>query len=285
MNFAHVPRTYPPPVFLLGAPSALLYHYGLISFGASNRLFLAVLVLFWFVSVRAWTALWALSRPSALRQILTAVGVAYTWYWAMEGFYDVCALALAAVGFEAARRRQHGGACLAVGLAVFMHPRLFMLGPLVAVTLFWAGRASRTLELRSRIAVLLGALFVAAGLVFSALIQGTASLHALVQPPNPVRLGGGPWLVVIGYAVALGTLAWLSFKQGSRIDAAVVLFGGLAFASQRYLAPWYWLPMLPWALAPAPSERVVPLPMSKLAAVARVGVVGMFFLASNAPRW
>lgn len=37
MNFAHVPRCYPPGVFLLGAPSALLYHYGLTSFGASNR--------------------------------------------------------------------------------------------------------------------------------------------------------------------------------------------------------------------------------------------------------
>src|SRR5262249_11001987 len=99
MNFAHVPRTYPPPVFLPGAPSALLSHSGLIWFGASTRLFLALLVGSWSALRLAWTAPWAVAKPSLLRQVLTAAALGYTWYWAMEGFYDVCAVALTAVGF------------------------------------------------------------------------------------------------------------------------------------------------------------------------------------------
>jgi len=285
MNFAHVPRTYPPPVFLLGAPSAFLYHHGLISFGASNRLFLALLLVSWFGLVVASTAPWTLAPPSLPRQILTAVALGYTWYWAMEGFYDVCAVALAAVGLEAARRRQHGFACLAVGLAVFLHPRLFMLGPLYLVVFWWAARAFRDLTPRARLEVVGGAVLVACGLVFCVLIQRVAGLHSLRQPPNPVRLGGGPWFSVVAYATVLLTLAWLLLRQGSRIDAAVVLFGGLAFGTQRYLAPWYWLPMLPWALAPAPSSERIPALMGKTAAVARVAMVGALFLASNAPRW
>ena len=68
------------------------------------------------------------------------------------------------------------------------------------------------------------------------------------------------------------------------MDAVTVLFGGLAFGTQRYFAPWYWLPMLPWAMAPAPSAEGS-LRMSKLGAAARVIVVVGFFVASNAQRW
>lgn len=121
--------------------------------------------------------------------------------------------------------------------------------------------------------------------IFSALIQRTVALHAVVQPPNPVRLGGGPWPLVLAYAALVLALAGLLLKQGSRVDAAVVLFGALAFGSQRYLAPWYWLPMLPWALAPSPSGGRAHAPMSKLGGLARAAMVGTFFLASNAPRW
>jgi len=285
MNFAHVPRTYPPPVFLLGAPSAILYHYGLISFGASNRLFLGLLALSWFALVLACTAPWVELPPSLSRQLLTTAAVGYAWYWAMEGFYDVCAVALIAVALEAARRRQHGLACFTAGLGVFMHPRLLMLGPLYVLMLWGAARAFRSLGRRQQAAVVLGACFGVCAVVFSALIQRVAALHALVQPPNPVRLGAGPWASVIVYTVVVIIAAGLLLRQSARADAAVVLFGGLAFASQRYLAPWYWLPMLPWALAPAPTAEARPVPMSKTAALSRVAMVGLFFLASNAPRW
>jgi len=87
---------------------------------------------------------------------------------------------------------------------------------------------------------------------------------------------------VLGFFATLVVLAVLLAREGSWVDAAVVVFGGLAFSAQRYLAPWYWLPMLPWALGPARSPSGA---MSKTAALARVIMVAMFHLASIASRW
>jgi hypothetical protein len=283
-NYPHVPRIYPPAAFLIGAPSALLYHYGLISFGASNRLYLAILVCAWLAAVLAWTSWWRVSPPSPIRQVLTAVAVGYSWYWAMEGFYDVLAVATASVAFQAARRRQHGLAALLAGFAVSLHPRLFMLLPLFGAIFWAAGRAWAALAARARAATLLGVLLVAGACVYVVLIQRVLSLHAVVQPPNPVRPGVGPWPAVVGYFFVLAAVSAQLFRHGSRLDGVAALFGGLAFASQRYLAPWYWLPLLPWALAPERLHSSA-TPTSKRGAIARVLVVAMCWLACVAPRW
>lgn len=284
LNFPHVPRCYPPGVYLLAAPSALFYHYGLISFGASNRLFLAVLALTWFAAVLAWTAWWRASPPTLARQLLTAVVVVYSYYWTMEGFYDIAAVALTSLGFEAARRRNHALASFSGGLSVLVHPRLFMLAPPIAWEFLPATRAFRKLSARDRALLVGGVLLFVAALGFAYMIQTTVSLHAAKQPPNPVCPGRGPWLPVLAYAAVIVGFTGLLWREGSRLDAATVLFAGLAFGTQRYLAPWYWLPVLPWAMAPAPSKGGS-LAMSKTAAAARLVVVAMFFVASNAQRW
>ena len=284
LNFPHVPRCYPPGVYLFAAPSALLYHLGLISFGASNRLFLAVLALTWFAAVLAWTAWWRVSPPSVVRQLLAAVVVVYSYYWTMEGFYDIAAVALTSLAFEAGRRRKHALGSFSGGLAVLVHSRLFMLAPPIAAEFLPAARAWRRLSSRERALLVGGVVLFVAALGFAYMIQATVSLHAAKQVPSPVCPGRGPWLSVVTYAAVILGFTALLFREGSRLDAATVLFGGLAFGTQRYLAPWYWLPMLPWAMAPAPSGDGS-LKMSKTAAAARVVVVVMFFVASNAQRW
>jgi len=284
LNFPHVPRCYPPGVYLLAAPSAFLYHYGLISFGASNRLFLAVLALTWFAAVLAWTAWWRARPPTLARQLVAAVVVVYSYYWTMEGFYDIAAVALTSLGFEAARRRHHALASFSGGLAVLVHSRLFMLAPPIAWEFVPAARAWKKLSARDRALLVGGVLLFVAALGFAYMIQATVSLHAAKQPPNPVCPGRGPWLPVLGYAAVILGFSTLLLREGARLDAATVLFGGLAFGTQRYLAPWYWLPMLPWAMAPAPSAGGA-LEMSKTAAAARFVLVLMFFVASNAQRW
>lgn len=284
MNFPHVPRVYPPGVYLVAAPAAFLFHHGFISFGASNRLFLAVLAFSWFAAVLAWTAWWRVAPPSLARQLLAAVVVVYSYYWAMEGFYDVVAVALVSLGFEAARRRRHELASFSGGLAVLVHPRLFMLAPSIAAEFVPAARAWRKLSGAQRAWFVGGVVLFLGALGFAYLIQSTVTLHAVKQPPNPVFPGRGPWLPVTSYwAVILGFTALL-LREGSRRDAVTVLFGGLAFGTQRYFAPWYWLPMLPWAMAPAPAADGS-LELSKTAALARVAVVVLFFVASNAQRW
>jgi hypothetical protein len=100
-----------------------------------------------------------------------------------------------------------------------MHPRLFLLGPLYVLTLWAAAGAFRSLGTRARVGVLFGALLVVCGLVFSALIQRTVALHAVVQPPNPVRLGGGPWPLVLAYAALVLALAGLLLKQRATLRA------------------------------------------------------------------
>lgn len=286
MNYAHLPRCYPPGVFLVGAPSALLYHYGLISFSASNRLFIALLVFAWFIGVWAWTAPWREQAPSILRQLLTVFVAGYCWYWAMEGFYDVFSVGVASLGFEATRKQKHGLACICAGLAILIHPRLLMIGPLYAVTFIAAARAFRTLSPGARSGMALGAVLFAAGVAFALWIQSTVVQHAVGQAASVVHPGREPLAIMVAYAMIIVGLAALLYKRGYRLDAAVLLCAGLAFSSQRYLKPWYWLPMLPWAMASIhharASERFT---LPSLAAVARVSVVVMFYFSCISSRW
>jgi hypothetical protein len=284
LNFPHVPRVYPPGVYLFGAPSAVLYQFGLISFGASNRLFLAVLALAWFAAVLAWTRSWREAKPSLGRQLGTAIVVFYSYYWTMEGFYDIGAVALASIAFEAGRQRRPGLASFSSGLSVLVHPRLFMLAPPLLAEFWPALRRFRELTPRERALVVAGVVCFAGAVAFAYMIQSTVTLHAIKQPPNPLIPGRGPWYLVVGFWGLILALVLLLLREGSRLDALTVLIGGLAFGTQRYFAPWYWLPMLPWALSPAPSATGS-LRMSKTAAAARAIIVVLFFVASNAQRW
>jgi hypothetical protein len=254
MNFAHLPRCYPPGVFLVALPSAFALHVGWLSFSNANRLFLALLALFWLVGVFAWTAHWDASisrRWSVLRELLTVGIAAYVWYWAMEGFYDVAAVALASwAQMMASDRRRFGVSTLLWGLAAIVHSRMLALLPLALLPSLGALLQWKWQSNRGRAAWLVGAALLLGALCFAVWIQPTVALHAAsaasfknVLRPN----GGGPLWVVLAYGVLLLYLTRRLWSTHARVDAATVLFMGLAFASQRYLVSWYWLLALPWA--------------------------------------
>ena len=84
--------------------------------------------------------------------------------------------------------------------------------------------------------------------------------------------------------VWLATALW---RKNERSDAILVLFAAAAFSSQRYLCPWYWLPIVPWALLPSRRVRAGadPARMSAIGAFARVAVTVVLYVASNIERW
>jgi hypothetical protein len=282
-NFTFLPRCYPPGMFLVAAPSALLYHYGLVSFSASNRLFLGILAIAWFVSVIAWTASWADARPSWFRQLATAFLAGYMWYWTMEGFYDIVAIACGSVGVELLRRQKPAYASLAWGLAVFIHVRLLALLPIAVIAMIATVRTWNAQTAKQRAALAVGMALTLGALTFAALIQPIVRLHATAQPGllNVLRFGSSPIYIAIVYAVGLMVLVALLWREGNRQDAAIALFCGLAFGTQRYLTPWYWMLVVPWALGPSVNQAK----STPVGGVARTYLTVAFLFAAIASKW
>jgi hypothetical protein len=252
ITWSQNPRTYPPGVFVIAAPSAVLYHWGLISFSASNRLFIAILLAAWLATVWTVTASWREHPPSPVRIALSAVGAGFLLYWGLEGMYDVTAIALGAVAFECARREKFGMSCLAFGAATIVHARLLALSPIFAFAFLGALRSWRSSTTIERLALGTGTALFGATLAFAAWIQpALKQLTNVDSYTNIYRPTVGPPLVVLGFACTIAALAAYAWRKNERWDAAMLLFCMCAFASTRYLAAWHWLLVLPWALGPA----------------------------------
>lgn len=222
INYPHLPRCYPPGVFLASAPSALLYHYGFLSFGNANRSYLALLVLAWLLALHAWTSSWKESPPSLARQIATAGVAAYAWYWAMNGFYDIWAIALTSAGFAAIRRRRMGAGVLMLGLAAFLHPRILLLSPLFVVVALDTARQWRRLGAAEQMTCAVGTALLGSAYAFAIAIQDTVRLHALShQTANVVRPGGGSWPMAIAYGLFMAWLALVLWRKQERWDACL----------------------------------------------------------------
>jgi hypothetical protein len=278
INFFYLPRCYPPGVFVVSAPSAILYHFGVLSFHGSNLLFLLLLQGTWLLAVFAWTAAWKVESPSFLRQVATVAVAGYVWYWTIEGMYDIVAVALGSLAVEWARRQRHADASLLWGLAVSVHPRLLALLPISILAIVNAFRNWKAQSLRERFALILGAFFVAGGLFFAVWIQPSVRLRAAALPhlANVLRVGQHPINAIFGLAlIALVGVLW---QEGNRWDAAIALFCGVAFCFQPFLTPWYWFLVLPWALGPA----VATVKMTNWGAIARASLTVTFLVASLA---
>jgi hypothetical protein len=283
LNYSKLPRCYPPGVFLVGAPSALLYHYGLISFGASNRLFIAILALAWYVAVRAWTASWRSAPPSPLRQLATATAAVFMWYWTMNGFFDVFAVAVASLGVYALRAQKPAYCVLSFGCAGLVHSRLLALGSIGALSAWDALRTRRRLSVGEWSAIGVGMAAGAGALAFSVWIQPTLALHAawwsgVVNVTHPGDRSGIGFFLAYA-AVVLGLTYWL-WREGSQRDALVLSLCCVAFSTQRYLRPWYWLLVLPWSMMPKLDTTDTPANEWSRAAITLV-----FFGASLASNW
>jgi hypothetical protein len=331
MNFPHLPRCYPPGVFLVSAPSAALLHVGWLSFTNSNRLYIALLLLAWWCCVWAWTETQRRHALGPGRLVWLIAVSLYVWYWAIEGFYDVAALAFASLGQVAAQRadgsKTHvsnarfawAGAALGWAVAGFIHPRMLALVP-VAVLPFWrvvtlggAANADPTKmgaktaprprrDWLTALGFLVATLLLGASLGFAWWIQPTVKLHAAAQPMlrNVVRPGGGTPVVAAGYAVAVLAMTWILARRRFYFDAMVALLVATAFATQRYLTPWYWLLILPWAMVPPLRQQGLRASVTVEASAlessrhsglqgwplaARVVLTSMFYVASQAAKW
>jgi hypothetical protein len=201
----------------------------------------------------------------------------------MEGFYDVVAVAFGSVGVMLYRRQNYAFSSLAWGLAVFIHPRLLALLPVGMLAAYASVRRWSTLRWHERLALVLGTFAAIGALAFAIWIQPTVRLHALAQPNlvNVLRIGTHPTFVSAIFAIVLVFFAFILWRKDHRADAAIALFCGLAFSSQRYLTPWYWLLVLPWAVGPALSAAS----SSRLVGWAKVYLTTAFLVASLASKW
>ena len=279
-NYTHLPRCYPPGVFLFASPSAFLHSAGALGFAQANRLFLAILMSTWLGFVFACTSSWREVKVSLGRELGLVAASAYLAYWSIEGMYDVIAIAAAAYGIEYTRREEHGKSALAWGVATLVHSRLLALGPLFAYAAFRGVKAWPRSTRAERAQLVGGGALYAGALAFAALIQPTVARNAAVQPHrinlfHPLH--GPVWsdalygVIVTGAAIAL-------WRRGHRWDGALVGFAAVAFATQRYLTPWYWLLVLPWALGPAREQVSSP----RVRAIAQIALTVLFFVGSVA---
>jgi hypothetical protein len=277
INYSHLPRCYPPGVFLVSAPSALLYHFGLVSFAVANRIYLALLALLWLGTMFLVTSVWRDESPTPARILLTLLGAVYMLYWAQEGLYDTAAVASAVLGIHLQRQRRFGFAALSWGLAVLVHSRLLGLLPLCALSMVQGLQAWKSAKWSERIALVCGLSLFVTALGFAGVIQSIVRLHASNASwlRNILRPEPGNFVIQALYAaLLLGLLIWL-LRVKSYLDASTVLVVGVAFAVQRYLGPWYWLLVVPWAISGTASGRR----MLRAEAIARASLAVSFVVA------
>ncbi|MBS2017304.1 MAG: hypothetical protein JST00_30755 [Deltaproteobacteria bacterium] len=257
LTWSETPKLYPPGVFVIAAPSAILHHLGIVSFGTANRIFLAILLLAWSLMARSWLDEWTVaSPPSRGREIATSVVLAFTWYWAMEGMYDVVAVCFATWALRATRKERYGTACLLWGASFMVHSRLLTLAPLFVLAMVRGLRAWTTTTRSERARFVAGAGLVGSSLGFAAYIQPSLARVVAVRPspPNVVHPTSTHAFVLVTYVLFVLILAAVLRWERLRWDAVVVVFAAMAFSLQRCVAAWYFLPIVAWVMSP-PGDR------------------------------
>jgi hypothetical protein len=272
------PRPYPAGDMALFSPLAALYHWTPISFSRMNRLL--ILFLLAMAHITVWLALTEVlaNRSEAPFTRLAPFLLLYPAivYWSLEGFYDGAAIAPLVLCAIFLRRRCGVAALVAYTAAAALHFRAFYLAPwaLYASWLAWHERPwSRT----QRLALACGAVLAFASLVPFALVwpalQGMQRHRTFDSPAKLIALLA---LVSLAAAAFIRARAWL--------DLIVLGWIALMMVTQRFLAPWYAIFLLPWLGAP-----VLPLPTARPALVtaARIlaagGIMAIVFRLSFIP--
>jgi hypothetical protein len=138
INWPQFARPYPPGLYLLLLPVAMLYHLGIIGFVWICRIVILGLLLasagvsrvtyaFAFESADAWSLV--------IRFITATVITFWSFYWALAGFYDVIALLLVLISMRALHGRQWIDAMFYFGLASFVHTRALYASPVFLIAL------------------------------------------------------------------------------------------------------------------------------------------------------
>lgn len=257
-SWSGLARPYPPGDLVLVAPVAALYEKTSLSFTRANTLLIALFVLYahagFFVAARL-----VLRQASWARPVL-AIGALVLYFEAMhaalEGFYDVAAIAPVLLAFEYLAARRALAAALAYCVAAFIHFRVFFLAP-VAVTAgvsFLAQRPWRSLRVRDAAAL---AAVVALALVTLATFSVLVPTLRTMEMNNPANVFEHPalHLPVLSFAVVASACAAVLVAAAAWFDLAMVAWLTLCFFSLRQAMGWHALIVLPWVIAPVMVAR------------------------------
>jgi hypothetical protein len=242
-GWSFIPRLYPPGDMLLVAPIAAAYHHTGLTFAAANRLlvllFLAGAHVTLFVMLRS--ALAPSPQPGS-RVLFLAVAYTSLVYWALEGFYDVWALAPLVIAAALLARGRGLAALVAYSVAAVLHFRAFMLGPWAIYAAYLALR-QRPWGRRGWAAIAVIAVLSVASLAPFALVWPT--INAL--PPQG-GIDSSPKLVALVLMTAACGAAFAFARAW--LDLSVLCWVAVMLYGMRGVYPWYWLFLLPWLVAP-----------------------------------
>jgi hypothetical protein len=257
-SWSTIARPYPPGDLLVVAPSAFLYERGVLSFARANALLVALFVLYAHVGYYVLARI--LDREQSWRTPVLALGAlllyAEATRSALEGFYDVAAIAPLLLAFEYLRERRALAASVAYAAAAFVHYRVFFFAPLpmYAVWVFLADRQWRALRARDAVAIATGLALAAATLgVFVILLPTLRSMEMI----NPVNVSVFGWRSPAVQTFAFVTLLALAPMVAARawLDAAILAWMAFMCASLRQTMIWHVVIMLPWIVAPVIQGR------------------------------
>ena len=257
-SWSSIARPYPPGDLLLVAPVALLYEKTSISFTRANTLLIALFVLYahvgFFVAARL-----VLRQASWARPVL-ALGALVLYFEAMhaalEGFYDVAAIAPLLLAFEYLAERRALAAVVAYCVAAFVHFRVFFLAPVAVMggISFLLSVRSRPFTWRDGVALLTAALLACATLgTFAVLVPTLRTM----EMNNPANLFEHPalHLPVLSFAVVASACAAVLAAASAWFDLVMLAWLTLCFFSLRQAMGWHALIVLPWVIAPVTHAR------------------------------
>jgi len=268
LNWPDRMRPYPPGDYLLFFPVAMLYHFRVIGLAWACRLVILGLLAFCtgisriaFTFAMESTDVWSL----AIRFVTAVVIAAWSFCWALRGFYDVAGLFLVFLSMRSLHRRKWIDAIFYFFLAAFVHSRALYAFPIVLIALFedWkTGGHFLARWLRSpKIWIALAAAIVCAVCLWISLP------YVKLFAPNNIYFHLSGRALHLQYAMALGVFLALVCAGGmiatGEIGGLLMLVFPWAFMLQtpevRLWHSIFWLPLILYCAqnAQTPGRRWV----------------------------
>ncbi len=203
----HMPANYPPGVFAVFLPTALLGRYvpmSMETFGRVGVLWMLVLAHLSLLGIFLLLA----EEPPGGRAVVGMIAWVYLVRLALQGFYDVTFIGAGAMAMLALHRRRTGAALLWLSLAGFLHFRAVALVPVGVVALWQGLRAPRGERPWGAIAVTAATGVVVVGTFLLQWPVTKAYLDTLHPSLGVIAGGARFWAVVVASAAAAAASWW-----------------------------------------------------------------------------
>ncbi len=203
----HMAANYPPGVFAVFLPTALLGRYvpmSMETFGRVGVLWMLVLAHLALLGIFLLLA----EEPPGGRAVVGMIAWVYLVRLALQGFYDVTFIGAGAMAMLALHRRRPGAALLWLSLAGFLHFRAVALVPVGVVALWQASRAPRGERPWGAVAVTAATGVVVVGTFLLQWPVTKAYLDTLHPSLGVIAGGARFWAVVVASAAAAAASWW-----------------------------------------------------------------------------